>query len=170
MNEFQQLAFSLKKEFEDGVRARTNGGVEFVFESNLANYTDFLIKHIQKIEAENIELKDTCDKLSWNYSIAVKDVGSFIDRNKKMKRMLDDILNKFDDTEIKSYVSKSTANIVGKGLVKVVTGYLNDMGFDTVAKIDDELYVIRQVEYRSGYGDGPIDIALTVLPHQVEKN
>jgi hypothetical protein len=161
MNEFQQLAFSLRKEFEDGVRARTDGAVEFVFESNLANYTEFLIKYIQKIEAENIELKDTCEKLSWNYNIAVKDVGSFIDRNKKLKLMLDDVLNN-DNTEVKSYTSKSTANIVGKGLVKVVTGYLKDMGFDVVANIDGTLYKIKQVEYRAGYADRPIDIGLTV--------
>jgi len=163
MNEFQQLAFSLKKEFEDGVRARTDGSVEFVFESNLANYTDFLIKHIQKIEAENIELKDTCEKLSWNYSIAVKDVGAFIDRNNKMKLMLDDVLNKFDVEEVKSYISKSTTNIVGKGLVKVVTGYLKDMGYNVVANIDGTFYNIKQVEYRGGYGEGPVDIGLVVV-------
>ena len=158
MNEFQQLAFSLRKEFEDGVRARTDGAVEFVFESNLANYTDFLIKYIQKIEAENIELKDECEKLSWNYNIAVKDVGSFIDRNKKMKLMLDDVLNKL---EVKSYISKDTIHIDGH-LIKVVTGYLNDMGFNTTVKIDGMLYKIKQVEYKSGYQDRPIDIGLKV--------
>jgi len=158
MNEFQQLAFSLRKEFEDGVRARTDGAVEFVFESNLANYTDFLIKYIQKIEAENIELKDECEKLSWNYNIAVKDVGSFIDRNKKMKLMLDDVLNKL---EVKSYISKDTIHIDGN-LIKVVTGYLNDMGFNTIVKIDGILYKIKQVEYKSGNQDRPIDIGLKV--------